>query len=155
MTLAKAKTRILDLSNKKIMKSKPLQYIALIFMHRAPMMTPFGSNFGIELNLHAVGMSALRFQALKGPDVAETLVTRTWDSTVNSQFDVKTLPAILHMSPGERGCAASHAHLWQQVASLPLDSPPLLVSRPARPHDLLPTPANARMIQPLFLFSLT
>jgi len=81
----------------------------------------------VELNLRAVGMSALRFQALRGQDVAETLVTRTWDSTVNSQFDVKTLPAILKMSPGERGCAASHAHLWQQVASLPLDSPPLLV----------------------------
>ena len=59
----------------------------------------------IETNLRNVGMSALRFGALQGKDVAEALVTSTWDSTINAQFDAKTLPARLQMSPGERGCA--------------------------------------------------
>ena len=31
------------------------------------------------------------------------MVCHTWDSTVNAQFDLKTLPARLRMSLGERG----------------------------------------------------
>lgn len=77
--------------------------------------------------LHKAGLPASRFKALTGKEVPISCVGVLWDSTLNSQFDQKTVPTILKMSDGERGCAASHACLWRAVADLPLDAPPLLI----------------------------
>ena len=74
-----------------------------------------------------VQLPAKRLGALTGDDAPPEVVTAAWDSSLNSQFDLKTLPAVLRMSPGERGCAASHHRLWHAVARRPDDGAPLLV----------------------------
>jgi len=73
------------------------------------------------------GVAAKRLAAMRGADAPDTLVTFQWDSTLNAHFDTKTLPAVLPMSDGERGCAASHVVLWMRTAQLADDAPPLLV----------------------------
>jgi GR25 family glycosyltransferase involved in LPS biosynthesis len=78
-------------------------------------------------HLHCRGFTATRLEALTGDDAPLSDVADSWDSTLNSHFDEKTLPSRLKMSPGERGCAASHILLWRAFAQRPLDSPPLLV----------------------------
>merc|ERR1719393_483267 len=77
--------------------------------------------------LHAAGLPAARFEALTGDQASLTEVTSSWDSTLNSRFDDKTMASTLKMSKGERGCAGSHLRLWQAAAQLPLHAPPVLV----------------------------
>ncbi|KAL3896095.1 MAG: hypothetical protein SGPRY_013349 [Prymnesium sp.] len=77
--------------------------------------------------LRKAGLPATRFPAYTGEYARASDVGFFWDSTLNSHFDEKTLPTTLKLSPGERGCAASHARLWRSVAQLPLDAPPLLI----------------------------
>lgn len=78
--------------------------------------------------LAAAQLCATRFEAQTGADAPEWAITTTWDSTLNSRFDDKTVPhPRLAMTPGERGCAMSHALLWAAVACQPDDAPPLLI----------------------------
>jgi GR25 family glycosyltransferase involved in LPS biosynthesis len=78
--------------------------------------------------LAATQLCATRFEAQTGADAPEWAVTTTWDSTLNSRFDDKTVPhPRLAMTRGERGCAMSHALLWAAVACRPDDAPPLLI----------------------------
>lgn len=82
----------------------------------------------IRSELAKAGASATRFVAKMGADAPEWLVTATWDSTLNSQFDVNTLAqASIRMSLGERGCAMSHSLLWAIVARRSDDASPLLI----------------------------
>lgn len=78
--------------------------------------------------LAAAHLSAVRFEAQTGADAPDWAVTTTWDSTLNSKFDDKTVPhPRLAMTPGERGCAMSHALLWAAIACRPDDARPLLI----------------------------
>jgi GR25 family glycosyltransferase involved in LPS biosynthesis len=72
----------------------------------------------VEDELKMLGLkSARRFSAKKGDEVPYKDVGRSWHSKLNSLFDMKTAPAELTMSEGERGCAGSHVALWRQCAS--------------------------------------
>jgi GR25 family glycosyltransferase involved in LPS biosynthesis len=76
----------------------------------------------------AAGMPARRMQAQTGAETPDWVVGRTWDSTLNSQFDTRTLPQPrLRMTPGERGCSMSHAMLWAMSAARGDADPPILV----------------------------
>jgi GR25 family glycosyltransferase involved in LPS biosynthesis len=78
-----------------------------------------------EAALSDAGLRAERFEAVLGDDAADTVVVRTWDTTLNSEFDMncRVMPN-LPLSKGERGCAASHAALWARCAA---SDAPLLV----------------------------
>jgi len=82
----------------------------------------------MRAQLAAAQLSSARFEAQCGADAPEWAVAATWDSTLNSRFDTKTLPhPRLAMTPGERGCAMSHAVLWAALARQPDGAPPLLI----------------------------
>ena len=82
----------------------------------------------MERSLRAVGVDASRFEAITGEVVPEEIVQLTWDSTLNAEFDVKMRPhPAVRMTAGERGCCMSHAVLWSNLASKPLENSPLLV----------------------------
>lgn len=57
----------------------------------------------IENELRKAGLTGTRLEACTGYEAERKLVTRTWDSTLNTKYDTKTLPARLTMSVGERG----------------------------------------------------
>lgn len=84
----------------------------------------------MEERLREAGLAscAQRFRARTGDEAPEALVTREWDSRLNSQYDKTTMPhPRVPMTRGERGCAMSHACLWVACASRPDDSWPLVV----------------------------
>ena len=81
----------------------------------------------IESQMDREGMQAWRLEAATAADADPRIVTRTWDSSINCQYDTRTLPAKLAMSNGERGCAMSHAILWHACAACGDEAPPMLV----------------------------
>ena len=82
----------------------------------------------IEGQLQQAGLTASRLQAYTGDGTPDTHVSRTWDSTLNAQYDTRTIghPCVI-MSGGERGCAMSHRVLWEIAAARPDDAPPVLI----------------------------
>ena len=65
-----------------------------------------------------------RFQAWLGEDVPIEFVEQYWDTTLNARFDQRCDAAVLKLSSGERGCAASHLELWRRCVR---NGKPLLV----------------------------
>ena len=83
---------------------------------------------GLEARLRSAGLRGTRFEATTGDDAPEAIVTRYWDSRLNSVYDKTTLPhPRVPLTPGERGCAMSHACLWAACAARSDDGPPLVV----------------------------
>ena len=82
----------------------------------------------IEGELYRAGLTASRLVASTGADAMDSVVARTWDSNLNATFDAKTIghPCVA-LSPGERGCAASHHKLWEICAARPEAACPLLI----------------------------
>ena len=62
---------------------------------------------------------------LSSQEADGAVVCHTWDSTVNAQFDLKTLPARLRMSLGERGALRPHSSHTSHLALMPLPDPPI------------------------------
>jgi GR25 family glycosyltransferase involved in LPS biosynthesis len=57
-----------------------------------------------------------RVKALTSDKVDDKIISREWQATLNSKYDTKQDPnAIVTLSDGERGCAGSHAHIWEMV----------------------------------------
>jgi len=83
--------------------------------------------WSMACQLRRAKMHAVHMRAITGKQVSSQIVTGTWDSSLNSLYDLKTLPALLKMSDGERGCAASHALLWGVVSRWPDSHQPLLI----------------------------
>lgn len=81
----------------------------------------------IEEQLSKHGLAAWRSEASRFDDHDTRVVTHTWDSTLSCKFDQAIMPARLTMSPGEIGCATSHAVLWHACAMRDDKAPPLLV----------------------------
>ena len=79
--------------------------------------------------LRAAGISRFkRFEARTGAEAPDNVVTRYWDSRLNSCYDKTTLPhPRVPMTPGERGCAASHAYLWARCARRPDAEKPMVI----------------------------
>ena len=71
------------------------------------------------------GMLAVRVSAKDGQqlesdnvdeDQAAGLVARSWDSTLNAQFDKKCISSsVVPLSTSERGCAWSHLTVWKSI----------------------------------------
>lgn len=77
----------------------------------------------MEATLAAVDLIADRFDAIT--DAPARVVGSCWDTSLNAKFDRNCrVDKALTMSTGERGCAASHAALWQRCAA---SDAPLLV----------------------------
>lgn len=58
----------------------------------------------------------VRMKALTSNDVDDNIITRQWQATLNSKFDRKQDPdALVTLSNGERGCAGSHAQIWERI----------------------------------------
>ena len=74
----------------------------------------------LEAELAPAGLSdAERLEAVTGEAAAAAVVGTHWDTTLNAKFDRNCrVNLALAMSAGERGCAASHAALWQRCVSL-------------------------------------
>ena len=81
----------------------------------------------VSAQLAHQGMEAVRLEAVTGAGASEDVVGRVWDSTLNSRYDTKTVPARLRLSDGERGCAASHVMLWAVTAERRDDDLPTLI----------------------------
>ncbi len=84
----------------------------------------------MDAQLDRAGLSAgVRFEAATGDDAPERLVTRSWDPALNSRFDrsQRAGGGRIPLSPGERGCAMSHATLWSACADRADDDAPLLI----------------------------
>lgn len=81
----------------------------------------------MEFQLSRAGIQGRRLEACTGNTADARVVTRWWDSTLNSNYDTTTVPAMLPMSPGERGCAMSHAVIWHAVAARGDDGRPMIV----------------------------
>lgn len=69
------------------------------------------------------GLRLLRVSALDASRgdavVASSLVTETWDATLNSQYDRKTVSnACTPMTTSERCCAAGHLRIWDLLRQL-------------------------------------
>ena len=74
------------------------------------------------------GIKAKRLAALTGADATDDVVTRTWDTSLNSKYDPTTIKkGRVSLTPGERGCSMSHAVLWARCAAQGDEGPPLLV----------------------------
>jgi len=83
-----------------------------------------------EAWLRGAGLAAVssRFEAVTGDEAPDAVVAREWDSRLNARFDATTLPhPRVPLTPGERGCAMSHACLWASRAALADDALPLLI----------------------------
>jgi len=81
----------------------------------------------MEFQLARAGIQGKRLEACTGDTADSRVVTRWWDSSLNCQYDTRTLPAKLLMSPGERGCAMSHAVIWHTCAARSDDGKPMIV----------------------------
>eukprot|EP00908_Phaeocystis_cordata_P007830 Transcript_18503.p2 GENE.Transcript_18503~~Transcript_18503.p2 ORF type:complete len:383 (-),score=132.76 Transcript_18503:319-1467(-) len=82
----------------------------------------------IEEQLAKTGIKAKRLAALTGADATDDVVTRTWDTSLNSKYDPTTIKkGRVSLTPGERGCSMSHAVLWARCAAQGDEGPPLLV----------------------------
>lgn len=81
----------------------------------------------MEFQLSRAGLIGCRLEASTIDDADSKVVTRMWDSTLNTQYDTRTLPAKLVMSPGERGCSMSHAVLWHACAARGDSGAPMLI----------------------------
>lgn len=69
--------------------------------------------------LVAAGIDAKRVEAILGDAVPDATACRLWDTTLNAKFDRNTtVRSDLAMSAGERGCAGSHALLWQRCMDM-------------------------------------
>lgn len=76
----------------------------------------------------AAGFKAKRLSAQTGHDAPDDCVTRTWDTSINCQYDPSTIKkGRVSLTPGERGCAMSHAVLWARCAAQGDAGAPLLV----------------------------
>lgn len=79
----------------------------------------------IEEQLAQHGMSAYRFEAVCGDTVDDAVIGRQWQCGLNACFDSRQHAFAWHeLSSGERGCAGSHAALWEICVS---DNRPMLV----------------------------
>jgi hypothetical protein len=83
----------------------------------------------MDARLAQVGLErAVRFEAVTGARAASSDVTREWETSLNARFDSAMVGGqIVALTPGERGCAASHAALWRRVAERADEGAPLLV----------------------------
>lgn len=72
----------------------------------------------LEEQLAQHGLSATRFEAVEGKNVDSSVIDDRWRPGLNAKFDKRQQADALHiLSPGERGCAGSHAALWLQCVS--------------------------------------
>jgi len=80
---------------------------------------------GINSRLHSVtGTDCLkveRFTATDGriEDIPDNTILRTWTTDRNAKYDGRKgyhAGVVLHMTPGERGCAMSHVRAWREVS---------------------------------------
>merc|ERR1719428_1558949 len=81
-----------------------------------------------------------RFDATNGAKdpIPLKLVTKTWNTARNRKYVgngtwYDKVDATLELTPGERGCAASHVRLWKKVAKM--DGPAILVEDDAIPVE--------------------
>merc|ERR1719456_1987231 len=81
-----------------------------------------------------------RFDATNGAKdpIPLKLVTKTWNTARNRKYVgngtwYDKVDDTLELTPGERGCAASHVRLWKKVAKM--DGPAILVEDDAIPVD--------------------
>jgi len=81
-----------------------------------------------------------RFDATNGAKdpIPLKLVTKTWDTNRNRKYVgngtwYDKVDEHLELTPGERGCAASHVRLWKKVAKM--DGPAILVEDDAIPVE--------------------
>jgi len=83
----------------------------------------------MEAKLAATGLqNVFRLSAATSDDAPDEYVAREWDSRLNAHYDLHSVPRKgLRFSDGERGCAMSHAMLWERVAAREDDKMPLLV----------------------------
>jgi len=83
----------------------------------------------MERRLSAAGIQLVsRLAAARGADTPDVYVAREWDSSLNAKYDLNCKPTVgLKFSTGERGCAMSHALLWERVARRASAGLPLLV----------------------------
>ena len=61
----------------------------------------------IESQMEREGVHAWRLEAATADQAHPQVVTRTWDSSINCQYDTRTLPAKLSMSNGIARASAS------------------------------------------------
>lgn len=103
-------------------------------------------NESIEAELSREGIKAKRLSALTGADAPDSVVSRTWDTTVNAKYDPTTIKkGRVSLTPGERGCSMSHAVLWARCAAQGDSGPPLLVVE----DDLILKDGAGEMVQKL------
>ena len=82
-------------------------------------------NRKMQARCRAAGVFATRFEAVTGDCASDADVSREWNTTLNARFDNAMMPGrIATLTPGERGCAASHVALWRQCVAA---AGPLLV----------------------------
>ena len=97
----------------------------------------------VKASLRAAGFAKpTRFEALREEEVPDSIVSRTWDTTLNARFDCNCRAERLDMSPGERGCVASHTALWRRCVE---SDAPLLVLE----DDALLAPGSAAAVRTL------
>jgi len=78
--------------------------------------------------LSVAGFKSKRLSAQTGHDAPDDCVTRTWDTSINCQYDPSTIKkGRVSLTPGERGCAMSHAVLWARCAAQGDAGVPMLV----------------------------
>lgn len=71
----------------------------------------------IEGQLDAINARATRVRAHRTHEVSSRVIGETWVADLNSRYDTRQDPfKLVELSPGERGCAGSHAHVWRQTA---------------------------------------
>lgn len=103
-------------------------------------------NESIEAELSREGIKAKRLSALTGADAPDSVVSRTWDTSVNATYDPTTIKkGRVSLTPGERGCSMSHAVLWARCAAQGDSGPPLLVVE----DDLILKDGAGEMVQKL------
>lgn len=82
----------------------------------------------LERQLEKRGVAATRVRALTGNEVPTHIVGHEWDTTLNSTFDRHQVPhKVVALSPGERGCAGSHVHVWKRALAQYPQTPVLIL----------------------------
>lgn len=62
------------------------------------------------------GINFKRVQARTAKEVDEKIIKLEWIAKLNAQFDTRQDPRIsVKLSDGERGCAGSHAYIWNLI----------------------------------------
>eukprot|EP00746_Dinoflagellata_sp_MGD_P157358 gnl/MRDRNA2_/MRDRNA2_86188_c0_seq2.p1 gnl/MRDRNA2_/MRDRNA2_86188_c0~~gnl/MRDRNA2_/MRDRNA2_86188_c0_seq2.p1 ORF type:complete len:435 (+),score=113.20 gnl/MRDRNA2_/MRDRNA2_86188_c0_seq2:55-1305(+) len=95
---------------------------------------------GMMLMHPEVCLDMERFDATNGAKdpIPLKLVTKTWNTARNRKYVgngtwYDKVDDTLELTPGERGCAASHVRLWKKVAKM--DGPAILLEDDAIPVD--------------------